>query len=148
MGLHWVCIINDYLDNDSCITQNVLTLALSGPVKYQGNRIGYAISNLAVEGSKTVETIDDKSWVRWWLHLFGTVKQLASLRKSKPPPFATVCQFEIWLDQVDIKFTCCGKQNTDLSTRLICWISFDISLWVHHTGGLFPTFMLTFCADL
>ena len=101
-----------------------LHIYISGPVKYQGNRVGYAISNLAVEGSKAIETIGYKSELDDRLYLFWDTEQLASPKKSKAP----FCNcLSIWLDLIDIKLTCCGKWIIDLLTMVARHVKQDLT---------------------
>ena len=79
----WDIVIGDLKCSDTgpVVGSSKFGWLLSGPVKYQGNRVGYTISNLVVENLKTVETIGDNSELddRFWdIEVIGITEEIKS----------------------------------------------------------------------
>ena len=84
---YWDIVIGDLKHSDTgpVAVSSKFGWLLSGPVKHQGNRVGYTVSNLVVENSKTVETIGDDSELDDRLHQFWDTKAIGIAKEIKSP---------------------------------------------------------------
>ena len=84
---YWDIVIGDLKRSDTgpVAVSSKFGWLLSGPVKHQGNRVGYTVSNLVVENSKTVETIGDDSELDDRLRQFWDTKAIGIAKEIKSP---------------------------------------------------------------
>jgi len=87
---YWDIVIGDLKrsGNGPVAVNSKFGWLLSGPVKYQGNRVGHVVSNLVMEGSKTVESvmeniISDDSELNDRLRLFWDTEAIGIAEEIK-----------------------------------------------------------------